>query len=146
MTQETGLDAMLAEMSPWLQPGLFVFCSVLHGSDSSEALSQAHAMMAEDEGLSLILPRAEAQRLGLKYDRTMRQITLMVFANRESVGLTATVARALAERGIAANVVAAAMHDHIFVPAARADDALDTLRDVQKEAQRRLGEAKGGEG
>jgi hypothetical protein len=48
----------------------------------------------------------------------------------EAVGLTAAVATALAARGIAANVIAGARHDHVFVPAARADDALAALRDL----------------
>ena len=46
----------------------------------------------------------------------------------EAVGLTAAVAAALAEAGISANVVAAFHHDHVFVPAERAEEALDCLR------------------
>jgi uncharacterized protein len=42
--------------------------------------------------------------------------------------LTAAVAAALADAGISANVVAAFHHDHVFVPARRADEALDCLR------------------
>lgn len=135
MSKARDLDRMLAEMSPALQPGLFVFCSLLHNSDATEALEQAHGMMVEDEGLSLILPRAEAARLGFRYEKTYRQITLMVFSDLNAIGLTAAVATALAEDGIPANVVAATHHDHIFVPAARADAAFDRLRALQKEAQ-----------
>ena len=43
---------------------------------------------AEDEGLSLILPKSEADRLGLSYETPMKQITLMVFSSLEGVGLT----------------------------------------------------------
>ena len=48
-----------------------------------------------------------------------------------AVGLTAAVARALADEGVPCNVLAGAMHDHLLVPeddAARALDALRRLR------------------
>jgi hypothetical protein len=82
----------------------------------------------EAEGTSLILTRAEAERLGLAGSATMRLITLTVHSSLEAVGLTAAVATALAEAGISANVVAAYHHDHIFVPAADAERALATLK------------------
>ena len=37
------------------------------------------------------------------------------------------VARALASESISANVIAGYHHDHVFVPAVRADDALELL-------------------
>ncbi len=140
-TKVTDRDAMIAGMAPVLQPGLFVFCTMLHNSISREALAQAHGMFVEDEGLSLILPRTEALRLGFKAEAIMRQITLMVYSALEGVGLTAAVSAALAEKGIPANMVAATMHDHIFVPARFADQAFDTLRALQKEARERLASA-----
>ena len=45
----------------------------------------------------------------------------------EAVGLTAAVAGALAAEGISANVVAAFHHDHVFVPAGRAAEAMACL-------------------
>jgi hypothetical protein len=44
------------------------------------------------------------------------------------VGLTAAVSAALTREGISANVIAAYYHDHIFVPEADAERALDALR------------------
>ena len=49
----------------------------------------------------------------------------------EAVGLTAAFARALADAGIACNVVAGVRPDHLFVPAERAADAPDALPAVQ---------------
>jgi len=46
------------------------------------------------------------------------------------VGLTAAVAGALAEAGIACNVVAGFHHDHLFVPWERREDALAILSDL----------------
>jgi hypothetical protein len=54
-----------------------------------------------------------------------------VHSSLEAVGLTAAVAGALTAAGISANVVAAFHHDHVFVPADRAEAAmaqLDLLR------------------
>ena len=65
----------------------------------------------------------------------MKQITLMVFSSLEGVGLTAAVAKALAKEEIPANVVAATQHDHVFVPAKMAEDAIDALRRLQAKAQ-----------
>ena len=54
-------------------------------------------------------------------------ITLEVQSDLTAVGFVAAVARALADAGIPANAVAAYNHDHLFVPAERADAALRTL-------------------
>ena len=126
---------MIANMTPILQPGTFVFCSVINNHDVTDAMKVARATFVEDEGLSLILPKSEADRLGLSYETPMKQITLMVFSSLEGVGLTAAVAKALAKEEIPANVVAATQHDHVFVPAKMAEHAIDALRRLQAKAQ-----------
>ena len=133
------LTKTIASLSPVLQPGTFVFCSVLHNAVSRDAMSVAVGSFVEDEGLSLILPRTEAVSLGLIFDMTMRQITLMVYSELDGIGLSATVAGALTEKGIPANIVAATQHDHIFVPSRKADAAMEALRDLQQQAQNELG-------
>ena len=131
----TGTRKMIANMTPVLQPGTFVFCTMLHNDDAAAAATLARATFAEDEGLSLILPKADADRLGLAYDTPMKQITLMVYSSVSGVGLTAAVTTELARRKIPANVVAASHHDHIFVPKKQADDAMELLRALQARAQ-----------
>lgn len=64
----------------------------------------------------------------------MRQITLDVHSALDGVGLTAAVASALSDHGIACNVVAAHHHDHVFVPEAWAEEALTVLRDLAARA------------
>ena len=130
-----GTRKMIANMTPVLQPGIFVFCAMLNRDDTGDALARAKCVFVEDEGLSLILPKADADALGLSYDTSMRQITLMVFSSLTGVGLTAAVAKALTKERIPANVVAAAHHDHIFVPAKHADLAIQTLRALQEKAR-----------
>ncbi len=131
-----GTRKMIANMTPVLQPGIFVFCSVLHNDDANKAMTVARCSFAEDEGMSLILPKDEADKLGLGYDNDMKQITLMVFSSISGVGLTAAVSTELAKHKIPANVVAATQHDHIFVPAKHANTAMDLLRNLQTRAQR----------
>jgi len=138
MTTSLKTDRLVAGMAPVLQPGLFVFCSVLHHADNREALAQAHGMQVEDEGLSLILPRAEAHRLGLTYELPMRQISLMANVPLGGVALTAAVAAALTHMDVPAYVAAASMHIHLYVPSDLADEALDTLRSLQRDARERL--------
>ena len=62
----------------------------------------------------------------------MRRITLTVHSSLEAVGLTAAVATCLAQAGISANVVAAYHHDHVFVPEADAETAVQALRQLQQ--------------
>ena len=95
----------------------------------------AMASFVEDEGVSLVLPRAHADAHALPYDGVFRCVTLTVGSSLAAVGLTAAVARALAERGIAANVIAAAHHDHVLVPSARADEAMDALAALSERAR-----------
>ncbi|HCH95585.1 MAG TPA: hypothetical protein DFK13_12220, partial [Erythrobacter sp.] len=56
------------------------------------------------------------------------RITLTVHSDLEGVGLTSAVSGALADAGIACNMIAAFHHDHAFVPCPRAAEALDVLR------------------
>ena len=129
------MTEMVASMSPILQPGTFVFCTMFANADTTEAMKVAKAMIHEDEGVSLILERSDAVRLGFIFDATWSQITLMVYSSLEGVGLTSSVSSALAQRGIACNMVAGTHHDHLFVPSRRAQDAMEVLRALQQEAQ-----------
>lgn len=92
------------------------------------------ASMRETEGLSLIVPEAVARRAGWTPHFLAAWITLSVQSALDAVGLTAAVAAALAQDGIACNVVAGVFHDHLFVPLDRADAALAALRALQQRA------------
>jgi hypothetical protein len=130
----TPLRTLLQSLAPVLRDGEWVFCSL----DPTAAAEHAHAALAsmrEDEGTSLVLPRSHAAEVGLPDAPAFRCVTLTVHSSLEAVGLTAAVATALAARGIAANVVAATRHDHVFVPTARADEALAVLRALSDDAR-----------
>jgi hypothetical protein len=114
---------MIAGMRPWLRPGRWAFCA----SEDPDLAALALGLFREEEGTSLILPEEAARAAGLPIEAPMRCITLGVHSALEGVGLTAAVATALAARGIACNMVAAFRHDHAFVPADRAEEALEAL-------------------
>ncbi len=118
--------AMISGMNPVLDGTVYHFCVV----GDAALVPQALATFNEDEGLSLILSEGVARAHGLPMDLPMRRITLTVHSALDGVGLTSAVATALAEAGIPCNMVAAYHHDHAFVPADRADEALRLLRDL----------------
>jgi uncharacterized protein len=122
---------MIAAMRPELLEGDFVFASTSAPEIIAQALPLAWASLREAEGLSLILRPEQAEALGLSASPPMRCLTLQVFSSLEGVGLTAAVAVALAEQGIACNMVAGCHHDHAFVPADRAEAALTILQRLQ---------------
>jgi ribosomal protein S18 acetylase RimI-like enzyme len=87
------------------------------------------AVIREDEGLTLILTRSEADLAGLAYGYVAARITLRVNSALADVGLTATFSRILADAGISCNVIAGLAHDHLFVEWDQGARALALLRD-----------------
>ena len=73
------------------------------------------ALIREEEGPTLVLTRADADRAGLAYDYVAARITLRVNSALADVGLTAAFSRTLAAAGISCNVIAGLAHDHLFV-------------------------------
>ena len=128
MAGEKDLRTLLATMSPRLNPGEYVYTVAPDGR--MPAGVRPVVTVAEEEGLTLVVPRQDADRAGLAYDYVAGWITLRVHSALEAVGLTAAVAEAMARNGISCNVVAGFHHDHLFVPhadASRARDALELL-------------------
>ncbi|MBB3975439.1 hypothetical protein GGQ64_000615 [Rhizobium azooxidifex] len=132
MSGITDLDRLLSEMEPVLQDGQFVYCTVAFSEAERWWRLQPLGTFREAEGLTLILPAEVAAAHGLSSSAPMRMITLSVHSALEAVGLTAAIAAALTQAGISANVVAAFHHDHVFVPADRAQDALSALQSLSE--------------
>lgn len=122
---------MLSRLRPSLESGEFVFCTTSDATLAANAKSAALGLFHEAEGVSLILPAAAAAALGFPVALPMRRIVLTVHSALDGIGLTATVACALAAEGIPCNVVAAFHHDHVFVPADMAERALAILNALQ---------------
>ena len=126
------LDPLLAGMRPSLQPGRYAFTTLPPGQAIDPA--SVIASIREAEGLSLVLAEADALALGLPIAFSAAWITLDVHSDLAAVGLTAAFSQALAQAGIGCNVVAGAVHDHIFVPVAQANDAMAVLQALQQRA------------
>ena len=127
MTGEKNLEKLLCSISPVLKQGEYVFCTVKDSSYGDYADARPIASFAEAEGLSLVLLKDTAENFGLSYEGTFRCITLGVHSSLEAVGLTAAVAGKLTAHGIAANMIAAYFHDHVFVQSELADLAIGIL-------------------
>ncbi len=129
-------------MRPELNPGRYVF-TIVPGATVPGATVPGGAApggvpagvtpvvtVAEQEGLTLVVRQEQADAAGLEYDYVAGWITLRVHSALEAVGLTAAVAKELADAGLSCNVVAGFHHDQLFVPyehAAQAVAVLDAL-------------------
>ena len=131
MPGESHLPTLLRTMRPVLREGEFVYCLAPPGLDPSTLAPVCG--FREEEGLTLILPRGAADEAGIPYEGAWRMITLTVQSSLAAVGFLAVVTVRLAAEGISVNPVAAFHHDHLFVPADRAGDAMRALRALSEE-------------
>ena len=131
MSGETDLNTMLGGLNPSLQAPVYVFCTVQGGRYGDLTHTHPVACMTEPEGLTLVVTKESADQEGLAYQGTFRCIRLGVHSSLEAVGLTAAVSKALASQAISANMIAGYYHDHVFVPSAHADEALQLLRSLE---------------
>ena len=122
------LDELLKSMTPGIQIGEYVFCTI-EGNCTDYTHLNPRALFVESEGLTLILSVEAAEKANLAYESKFKQITLTVHSSLDAVGLTAVVATKLSSYGISANVVAAYYHDHIFVQSEKANEALLALKE-----------------
>lgn len=126
----TDLNTLLASMSPELQPGVYVYATVPFTYDLGNIIPLA--TFREREGLTIIVEEGEALKTGIDPLFRAAWITLTVHSDLQAVGLTAAFATALGRANVSCNVVAAAYHDHIFVPVESADTAMVALQQLQR--------------
>jgi hypothetical protein len=129
MTGERDLTALLANMKPEIQPGIFVFCTIPPKERIPAAVNPL-LTFREQQGTTLVIPREEAECSGLHYAFASRLITLTVHSSLDAVGFLATITARLAEAGISVNAVSAFHHDHLFVLADRAGEAMAILQEM----------------
>lgn len=132
MCAVSDLKQLLLSMEPVRHTGIYVFAT--GALETTIDPARVVASIREVEGLSVVMARDDALKAGLRPVFECSWISLGVHSDLSAVGLTAAVSRALADAGIACNVVAGTHHDHLFVPADRADDAMGVLRAVQRGA------------
>ncbi|MXO89343.1 ACT domain-containing protein [Pontixanthobacter aquaemixtae] len=127
-------SAMIAEMDPLLDPAQWCFVSASDQGWAFALMPHALSTFREEEGLSLIVSQEAALEAGIEADPYCR-IKLRINSALDGVGLTAAVSAALADARIACNIVAAYHHDHVFVPAGRAEEALALLIGLSRDKQ-----------
>jgi len=125
MSGEKDLERLLKSMKPEHVLGDYVFCKV----EKFENLDLNNVVMLfkEKEAITLILKKEIADQLQFDYSVVMSWITLTVHSSLEAVGLTAAFSKALSEKNISCNVVAAYYHDHIFVNQKDVNRAMEIL-------------------
>jgi hypothetical protein len=133
MAGETSLATLLRSMSPQLNVGEYVFCTLCDGQ--LPAGLDIIGSFREQEGLTVILERSHAEQAGFRFDYVAAWITLNVHSALEAVGLTAAFATALGQAGISCNVIAGYYHDHLFVGQADAERAMQVLRNLAANAE-----------
>jgi hypothetical protein len=124
------LAELLRTLQPVLNVGTFVFASLPDDADSSAL--EPLATFRENEGLTVVVAEERARLAGLRVLFRAAWITLTVHSDLQAVGLTAAVADALARANISCNMIAAAHHDHLFVPAESARAAIEVLMALQQ--------------
>jgi hypothetical protein len=125
MPGENDLHMLLENMKPVLHEGDYVFSSV---TDVKEIdMNSLIATFTEKEGTTVVLSKANADKLNLTYSFVCAWITLTVHSSLEAIGLTAAFSTALSKEGISCNVMAGYYHDHIFVNKRDAVRAMKTL-------------------
>lgn len=129
MSGETNLDKLLKNMTPKINDTEYIFTTIPNGKYGQYVHFHPLASFIEPEGLTLIIPREEADNNSLNYDGVFKCITLTIHSSLDAVGLTAKVSTKLADHGISANVIAAYYHDHIFVQSEKAEAALGALKE-----------------
>jgi hypothetical protein len=138
---ESCLEVLLRTMKPVLHEGVYVYSVVPAGAEHSSI--PTIATFRESEGITVITSEAEALKAGLRVLFRAAWITLEVHSDLQAVGLTTAFSRVLSDAGISCNVVAAAYHDHLFVPIERASESMERLRALQAAASRGLTEVQG---
>jgi len=126
---DNDLDALLKNLNPVLHEGVYAYAVVPPDADLSSI--PALATFREAEGVTVILSEADAEKAKLPILFRTAWITLTVHSDLHAVGLTAAFSQALSDAGISCNVIAAAHHDHLFVPFAERHKAIRQLKALQ---------------
>ena len=131
MSQEKfELKDILGNLKPRILEGSFVFTT---SNDELVHLMKTFKPIAtfrEEEGITLVISKDEADKFNIKYDSLFRCISLGVHSSLNSYGLISSISRELTKKKISSNVFSGFYHDHIFVQADLADTALQVINSL----------------
>lgn len=126
------LTHLLTAMTPVLDDEIYVFVTIPAGSRNLNLPSIGSFI--EDEGTTLICLESDASDADLQKSDAFKRITLQVHSSLDAVGFIARISPVLAAEHIPCNVISAFHHDHLFVPAEMADQALRVLSQLSRNA------------
>ena len=127
----TDLGEMLATLTVSVRADRYTFVELPAGT--GPALGDGiEAVIREAEGDTIVATVARATAEGWTFDFEAAWLTLEIHSALEAVGLTAAFSAALADAGIPCNVLAGFHHDHLLVPADRADDAVAVIESLRE--------------
>ncbi len=127
MPGETDLEMMLAGLTVTRRPSTYAIVSIGTVAEPPTIGRGIEAILAEAEGTTVVCTLDATRRNRWPIDFEAVWLTLDVHSSLEAVGLTAAVSTALGAASIPCNVLAGFFHDHLLVPAARAEEALRCL-------------------
>jgi hypothetical protein len=134
MAGETDLKKLLATMTPELRPGIHVFATLPPDAPVPDNLEPV-MLFREREGTTVIALEERTKAIGLETVFRCRMVTLNIHSSLEAVGFLAAITTRLAAAGMGVNPVSAFYHDHLFVPADRAEEAMKLLVDLAEQSQ-----------
>jgi hypothetical protein len=134
MGGEKNLQQLLRTMQPALLEGSWAFVTVPKGRAVPTGIEPLMTYR-EAEGLTLLLSEADLARTGLPHAFFCRGLSLNVHSSLYAVGFLALISQALAKAAMSINIVSAFHRDYIFVPTARADEALALLKKLAADAR-----------
>lgn len=133
MSGEKNLAKLITSMTPILLSDEYIFGMLEKVDYQQLSVLEPVGTFQEKEGLTVMLTKEKADHHNIGYEGVFKCITLNVHSSLDAVGLTAAVSTKLTQANISANVVAAYYHDHIFVAAKDAENALAALQELVRE-------------
>ncbi|MDP1826560.1 MAG: ACT domain-containing protein [Archangium sp.] len=124
---EKDLQTLLRTVTPTLLEGTWAFATLAKGKPMPSGLNPLMTYR-EAEGTTLLLDEADLARSGLPHAFFCRGISLNVNSSLYAVGFLAAVSDTLAKAAMSINIVSAYHRDYIFVPSARAEEAISLLK------------------
>jgi hypothetical protein len=121
------LTSFFAALRIERRPGTYTYVAV----DETAMGAGVDALIREAEGVTAVVTVDEGRTRGWVVGIELVWLTVAVETSLDAVGITAALSGALAEQGIAANVLAALHHDHVLVPVAEAERAVAILEGLR---------------
>ena len=130
MPGQTDLKKILESIDPYLVDESFIFMTTDQSLSSISNTLNPIASFKENEGLTLVITQATADKNAITYDSVFSCISLGVHSSLESYGLISIISKELTQNNISTNVFSGYYHDHIFVQSGKADKALEIISKI----------------